>query len=80
MLLTKVFSNHCEAKDVIIWSLKETLTPVNNWGDGLATPNLSDGIGVNLGFGLTNALSTANPCCCKELSLVSPVPQLGVDD
>lgn len=53
---------------------------VNNWGGGLATHNLSAGIGVNLGFGLTNALSTDNRCCCKELSWESPVKQLGTDD
>ena len=33
---------------------------------------ISAGIEVNLGFGPTNALNTDNPCCCKELSLVSP--------
>ena len=53
---------------------------VNNWGGGLATHNLSTGMAVNLGFGLTNALSTDNPCCCNELSLVSPIEQLGADD
>lgn len=37
---------------------------------------ISAGIEVNLGFGPTNALNTDNPCCCKELSLVSPVKQL----
>lgn len=50
---------------------------VSKWGGGLAFHNLSTGIGVNLGFGLTNALSTDNPGCCKELSWVSPVKQPG---
>lgn len=41
---------------------------VNNRGGASAPPNRSAGIGVNLGFGLTNAFSTDNPCCCKELN------------
>lgn len=49
---------------------------VSNWGGGLTTHDLSAGIEVNLGFGLTNALTTDNPRCCQELSLVSPVRQL----
>lgn len=53
--------------------------PVSNWGGGLATRNLPAGIGVNLGFGLIDALSKDNPCCCKELSLVSAIKQLRAD-
>lgn len=52
---------------------------VSNWGGGLGIRNLPAGIGVNLGFGLIDALSTDNPCCCEELSLVSALKQLPAD-
>lgn len=46
---------------------------VNNWGGGLGTCNLPTGIGVNLGFGLIDALRVDNPCCFEELSLYLPL-------